>query len=152
MSVQFYVDGMVPQPKGSKRLVTRKNGQQVLLEDAKNLKPWMRAIEAEARKLHAEVGTLDGPLYVVAEFRFPIPKARAHLRRWWKSTAPDLDKLMRGLGDALTQSKLIHDDARIAAVNLWKVETDQWAGVLVTIRKLDHKSPPAVSPALDNLS
>lgn len=150
--IRFHVDGMVPQPKGSKRLVKTKTGQQLLIEDAQKLKPWMRAIEAEASALAARFGTLDGPLMVVAEFRFPVPQARRHLGRWWKTSAPDLDKLMRGLGDALTNSKLIHDDARICALNLWKVETDQWAGVIVTVRTLDKKAPPGVSPSLDNLS
>lgn len=151
-TVQFIVDGLSPQAKGSKTLRKTKDGRQFLAEAAPKLKPWMRMIIKEAAAMQAEVGTLDGPLMVVAEFRFPIAQARRGLRRCWKTSAPDLDKLVRALGDALTQSKLIHDDARICALNVWKVETDQWPGVIVTVRTLDDRSPPKVSQQLDNLS
>ena len=46
---------------------------------------------------------------------------------------PDLDKLLRSTGDALTTSGLIADDARIVAITAEKVETTGWCGAEVHI-------------------
>ena len=46
-----------------------------------------------------------------------------------KATAPDLDKLCRAIGDALTQSGVLRDDALIAewvARKQWARKPDTW--------------------------
>lgn len=82
-----------------------------LFSDNAKLKPW-REVMTEAAK--AAVGDgwepLDGPLVLSALFTMPRPQRP----RWWlPAVKPDLDKLLRALGDSLTDSKVIADDARI---------------------------------------
>jgi Holliday junction resolvase RusA-like endonuclease len=52
-----------------------------------------------------------------------------------KTTAPDLDKLVRSVGDALTEGGLIRDDARICAVHATKSEVQGWSGAVITIEE-----------------
>ena len=66
-----------------------------------------------------------------------MPKSRpaAARRRGWahKTTAPDLDKLLRAVGDSLQAGGLIADDAAIASITATKIETTSWTGAVVTI-------------------
>ena len=50
-----------------------------------------------------------------------------------KTTAPDLDKLIRSTGDALTTSGLIRDDALICSVHASKLEVVGWAGAVIRL-------------------
>ena len=118
-----------PQQQGSKRNV----GGNRFIEANKNLAPW-RA-DAIAR-LQAEWGGCDPitePVSVDVAFAFARPASHYGTGRHLgvlkpsapraKATAPDLDKLCRALGDALTQSGVLRDDALIAE---W-VARKQWA-------------------------
>ena len=52
-----------------------------------------------------------------------------------KATAPDLDKLCRALGDALTQSGVLRDDALIVewvARKQWARKPDTWLRITST--------------------
>ena len=104
-------------------------------------KDWRNAVADAARAVAAIEGKLDGNLQLSVTFRFPMPQSRPKkVRDWgwaWKNTAPDLDKLVRSVGDSLTASGLIRDDARIAAFGqVLKIETDSWCGAVLTLRHL----------------
>ena len=136
--VEFTVLG-VPAPQGSKRHV----GRGVLVESSKALPAWREAVAWAARDAalrHGITAPLDGPLRLIVEFRFPMPKARAKRARdagaAWRTTQPDSDKLVRAVGDALTDSGLIVDDARICEVHATKVETTGWTGASITIETM----------------
>ena len=100
-----------PIPQGS-HSVNRKTGH--LFEANARLKTWRK--EA-AVHLDQYIGTwfgafepYDGPLHVDVTFYLPRGKT---VTRELPSVKPDMDKLQRALGDAMTTSGLIRDDARI---------------------------------------
>ena len=100
-------------PQGSKS-VNRKTGH--LFDANARLKAWRK--EA-AVHLDQYIGTwfgawepLDGPLHV--EVTFYLPRGKT-VTRELPSVKPDLDKLQRALGDVLTISGIIADDARITS-------------------------------------
>lgn len=133
--VEFEVVGS-PAAQGSKRHV----GNGVMVEMGKNHKPWRVAVASAARDAasHDDVpAPLDGPLQLIVSFRFPMPASRPKAARAAgsapKTTAPDLDKLVRSVGDALTESGLIHDDARICSVHATKTEVIGWTGAVIRI-------------------
>lgn len=88
---------------------------------------------------------MDGPLSLDVVFRAPMPASRSKAiraaGRWWKPTAPDLDKLVRSVGDSLTASGLIKDDARIVALRAMKWEVDGWTGATITVREISNSEP-----------
>lgn len=141
LRVEFDIPG-IPQQQGSKRHV----GNGISVEDNKNLKPWRMDAIASARAAH-QGAPLDGALAVTVDFIYPRPKSHyrtgknAHLLRDdapdFKISAPDTDKLERALGDALTQSGIIRDDARIAVWHAQKIYGDR-PETLVTITEATH--------------
>jgi len=132
--VSFHVIG-TPGAQGSKRHV----GGGRMVESSKKVAPWRQDVVAAAR-LALGIGVaapLDGPLALTITFRFPATtswKAADKARGWrWKDRTPDLDKLLRSTGDALTTSGLIADDARIVWIAADKVETTGWCGAAIRI-------------------
>ena len=132
--VSFHVIG-TPGPQGSKRHV----GNGIMRESSAKVAPWRQDVVAAAR-LALGIGVaapLDGPLALTITFRFPATtswKAADKTRGWrWKDRTPDLDKLLRSTGDALTTSGLIADDARIVAISAEKIETTGWTGAAIHI-------------------
>lgn len=96
-----------PAAQGSKRHV----GNGVMVETSKDLPSWRAAVIEYAQKAYAGP-PLDGALELIVVFWFPRPKSAKKGARW-KTTAPDLDKLARGVGDALQIAGTIASDARI---------------------------------------
>jgi Holliday junction resolvase RusA-like endonuclease len=137
--VGFEVVG-TPVQQGSKRHV----GGGRMIEAANGHREWRHAVATEARRVAGSLPDtpLDGPLCLSVRFRFPMPSSRPKRRLRigiaWKTTAPDLDKLVRAVGDALTDSGLIRDDARIGMVIASKVETTDWSGAEIKLHALDE--------------
>jgi len=87
---------------------------------------------------------LGGPVSLRATFTFPRPKHHFGTGKnadrvkdsapGWKTSAPDLDKLVRALGDALT-GVVIRDDALIVDLAVTKIY-GQTPGVVVKVRPL----------------
>lgn len=134
-TVEFEVIG-VPAPQGSKRHV----GNGVMVESSKTLRPWRDSVAAAARDVANSIGDLaplDGPLDLDVTFRFPMPASRPAAVRAVgigpKVTAPDLDKLLRAIGDALEASGLVANDARICSVTAEKFEVTGWTGAIVAL-------------------
>jgi crossover junction endodeoxyribonuclease RusA len=124
MISKFSVEG-VPAPQGSKRHVG--NGR--MIEASKYLPAWRKAIETECRSLFDE--PMDGALEVELWFYLPRPSS---VSREYPSVMPDVDKLVRAVGDGLTQGGAIADDARIVDLHAYKrYSVDGWTGVHVTI-------------------
>lgn len=132
MSVEFFVEG-VPIPQGSKKAFVVK-GRAVLVDDnAKLLKPW-RGVIAKAADLGV---TFDCPVRVEAVFYMPRPKT---VKRRFPSVVPDLDKLMRALGDGMKDGGLIRDDSLIVDEDIKKRYADgRGPGVVVTVREIGEK-------------
>jgi crossover junction endodeoxyribonuclease RusA len=129
--VSFRVLGN-PVAQGSKRHV----GGGVMVEAAKGLRPWREAVAWEARAA-SNGAPLEGPLHLDVAFRFPMPKARNKAAREAgripKVSAPDLDKLVRAVCDALTVAALIVDDRQIVSISAVKFEVTGWTGAEIAL-------------------
>lgn len=129
--ISFTVPG-VPAPQGSK---TRWG-----TEDNPRTKPWRAAvaIAAEGQPM------LDGPLRLEVAFVFPRPKNHYGTGRnagvlkrdvaLFHNTKPDLDKLLRAIGDALT-GLVWRDDSQVAFVQARKIYGEQ-ACAVITVRRI----------------
>ena len=116
----FFVEG-VPAPQGSKRHV----GDGRLIESSRQVGPWRDTVRRAAIEVMADRPPIEGPVYLVQVFALPRPKShygtgrnsgrvkRGSVRR--PPVRPDLDKLARAVGDALT-GVCYRDDAQV--VNL----------------------------------
>lgn len=135
----------IPAPQGSKRHV----GRGVLVESSKAVKPWREAIVWQAREAGLAGKRLDGDIVVLLLFRLPRPRGHygtgrnaGALRKSAPkrpNVKPDLDKLVRAVGDALSSAAVIADDARIVGMTATKVYADA-------------ELPPGVSVGLEVLS
>lgn len=145
--MEFFVPG-IPQAQGSKRHV----GKGRMIEMAKGLAPWREAIAWEAKR-NAHGKKLEGPIW--ARFIFFFPRPKSHYGTGGKSdrlkasaptyhsSPPDVDKLVRAVGDALTTSGVIDDDRKIVEILAAKKYAKYGEpGVLVTLREL----APLLSP------
>ena len=104
-SITLFVEGR-PAPQGSKSY--RGNGR--FSEASKYLPAWRSAIVLAAKQefLRSEsVAMFDEPVKVSITFYIDKPKKPKWL---FPATTPDLDKLVRGVFDSLTQAKVWVDD------------------------------------------
>ena len=149
MTVKFNIIGL-PAPQGSKTRMP--NGAMVegsSTSGRARLRDWRSTVAAVAHQQRQLVEVpFDGPVQVTVDFRFPVPKSRPasyrkHLLtgevQGWKPTKPDLDKLMRALGDGLVQGGLIARDELICSWSAHKIEVAEgdWTGAWVIIEALD---------------
>ena len=110
--IVFEVPG-IPQPQGSARARNVPGrSYPIVFTDNPKLKAWRHTVAKSARVAHRG-DPMTGPVRIVAEFYLPRPKAlrgdRAHVTR------PDTDKLLRGIGDALT-GVVIRDDSQVTQI------------------------------------
>lgn len=133
-----------PAPQGSKRGFVVK-GRVVMAESSAKVKPWRQDVVAAAKIEAAEQGweTPPGPLRV--DITFYLPRPRYHYRTGTRSNElkpnapvfvdkkPDLDKLVRSTGDALTTAGVIRDDAQIACGYVEKRYANGATGAVITI-------------------
>lgn len=129
MIVKFEVEGL-PAPQGSKRHVG--NGR--FIEASKNLPAWRSQIEKTCLELFDQ--PLDGALEIELWFYLPKPSS---VSRVYPTVMPDLDKLVRAVGDGLTKGGAITDDSRIVDLHAYKrYSVDGWTGVCVQISSVDE--------------
>ncbi len=107
-----------PTPQGSKRVF---NGRIVEAQSA-NLKKWRAAIE-EACHPFTEIHL--GPIRLEVDFYLERPKTVKFSERPYPIVAPDLDKLVRGVGDGIGQSgRIWGDDSQIIEISARKFYAD----------------------------
>ena len=137
--IEFEVVGS-PAAQGSKKHV----GGGRMVEMAKGHKPWRDAVAHAARDIANTIddAPLDGALMLTVEFRFPMPTSRRKVvrdaGRCPKISAPDLDKAIRAVGDALQAGGLIRDDARLCEIHASKVEVIGWTGAIIRLAGVDE--------------
>lgn len=126
-----------PFPQGSKRHIG--NGR--MIEASAGLKKWRATITAHAiaETIRAERNggrwPATGPCTLIVTFHFPRPKHHyrtgkyAHLLRdvapREMQVGPDLDKLVRAVGDAMTQGGVVVDDKQISVIRAAKKWTTE---------------------------
>lgn len=106
-----------PGPQGSKRYV----GNGLMVESSKLVKPWREAVKwAVLDSMPHQGFCFHGPIAVMMTFTLRKPKSAPKNRKAYPDKAPDADKLARSTNDALTQSGIIEDDARIVLLHVCK--------------------------------
>lgn len=140
-SLTFFIPGTA-KPQGSKTMF---NGHMV--EANTGLRDWRTVITLYARqaKGRSQGWPAAGPVAITADFHFKRPKSHYGTGRntgkvkknapRYVTATPDLDKLMRALGDGLVDAGVLVDDSVIVREHLLKMYHDE-PGVLVTIQKI----------------
>ncbi len=109
-----------PTPQGSKRVF---NGRIVEAQSA-NLKKWRAAIE-EACQPYANQNIHLGPIRLEVDFFLERPKTVKVKDRPLPIVPPDLDKLIRAVGDGIGQSGAIWaDDSQLVEILARKFYAD----------------------------
>jgi hypothetical protein len=157
-SFGFRVYG-IPAPQGSKIPgVSSKTGKLFVREQSsKTLTPWRQDVKAAAqvaRGLPAGaagpdelvgadsvanvIPTMTGPVVLVIDLWVPRPASVKPAKRPYPVVAPDLDKYVRGIGDALKQAGVYADDAQVIGIKATKryADDDQQAGAWITISQV----------------
>lgn len=120
--IEFVVYG-IPGPQGSKSFkgLSKKTGKGIMVESSAKVKPWREAVKWAAVESKNGAAPLDGPLVARMVFTLPKPKSAPKKRKTYPDRKPDVSKLARSTEDALTDARLIADDARIVGYSrLWK--------------------------------
>ena len=129
--LSFFVPGKAA-AQGSKRHV----GRGVMVEMSKDLPAWRTAVANAARTAHQGRPPIDGPVAVALTVY--LAKPRTTKFKTYPAGPPDADKLSRSVGDSLTASGVIRDDARIVHWDAWKrwATDDTPPGAWITITEL----------------
>lgn len=101
-----------PAPQGSKRHV----GRGVMVESSKKIRPWREDVVTAARAAmdnDPDFVRFEGPVIGRMIFCFDRPASVKRSKRAYPSIPPDLDKLARGVCDALKSAGIWRDDALI---------------------------------------
>lgn len=108
-----------PAPQGSKKVVRGR-----LIEASKKLKPWRAAIE-KACQPYADQNIYLGPIKLEVDFFLPRPPSIKMTKRPLPIVPPDLDKLLRAVGDGIGQSGMIWgDDSQVVEIYARKFYAD----------------------------
>lgn len=114
--VEFFVPG-IPQPQGSKRGFVSANGKVSLVEASAGVKPWRSDVKVFAAEAMRDRTLLTGPVYLHCDFIMKRPLSTPKTKPTPPATKkPDLDKLLRAIGDAL-KGTVYAEDSLI--VEIW---------------------------------
>jgi Holliday junction resolvase RusA-like endonuclease len=129
--VSFSITGD-PASQGSHAIM---NGRIVQVNSKKH-KAWRTAIVNEViATLPADWEPIDGPCELIVMFYLPKP---ATVKRSAPSVAPDLDKLVRSVGDALAIAGVYTDDSRITRISARKLYAQGIEpGASIVVKALD---------------
>lgn len=127
-SYGFRVYG-IPAPQGSKNSgVSSKTGKSFVYEqNSAALGKWRDAIVKAARTAKADAPAMTGPVRLVVHFWLPRPPSVPPSKRQMPHVKPDLDKLVRAVGDALETAEVFENDSQIVnivAMKAYAVEED----------------------------
>jgi Holliday junction resolvase RusA-like endonuclease len=126
-TIAFHVDG-TPAPQGSKRAYVPRGGSRAVVVDdtPKPLRAWRQAVTYAAREARGDRPPMLGPVRV--EVAFWLRRPASHYRTGARSdelrdsaprvpaNGPDIDKLVRGVLDALTDAGVFEDDRQVQAL------------------------------------
>lgn len=99
-------------------------------------KAWRKAIVQEAiATLPDDWQPIDEPCELIVNFYMPKP---ASVKRSLPTVSPDLDKLIRAVGDSLTDSGIVIDDSRIVRISARKLYAEGIEpGATILVRTFD---------------
>jgi Holliday junction resolvase RusA-like endonuclease len=122
-----------PASQGSHAIM---NGRIVQVNSKKH-KAWRTAIvQACIESLPADWVPLDEPVELIVNFYMSKP---ASVKRSLPSVSPDLDKLIRSVGDALAIGGVYADDSRIVRISARKLYAQGIEpGATIEVRAIRH--------------
>ena len=135
MEITFDVLGR-PAPQGSKKSI----GNNRFVEASKFLPAWRKAVRGAAEFAVSVNGwaRTSGPVELEVMFYLERPSTVTVTKRPHPIVPPDVDKLIRGVGDALT-GVVYDDDSQIIRVLAWKVYADaREPGCFVRVSELSQ--------------
>lgn len=120
-----------PITQGSMRAFSRGGRTIVTHDKGPALNYWRSTVTLFARRAWGGRPPIDGPVSLTLTFRLPRPPSHLGTGRnagTVKASSPalphaglDLDKLVRAVGDALTQARIYKDDSRVCQTSTEKV-------------------------------
>lgn len=115
-----------PAPQGSKRyLGTTKMGRGIVVETSNKTAPWRSDIIGACQRYRVDnpdaMFPMTGALVCRMNFNFWRPKSVTRAKRPFMVTAPDLDKLARGVLDPLQVAGIISNDSQVVSMTVEKV-------------------------------
>jgi Holliday junction resolvase RusA-like endonuclease len=121
-----------PASQGSHAIM---HGRIVQVNSSKH-KAWRKAIVQEAiATLPDDWQPINEPCELIVNFYLPKPKT---VDRQLPSVSPDLDKLIRAVGDSLTDSGVVIDDSRIVRISARKLYAEGIApGATIQVKTLN---------------
>ena len=126
MTLTFDVFGR-PAPQGSKRFIghSPKQGGR-FIEASKYLPAWRKAVTDAASDalLRDMMSRIDGPVELEVMFFLERPATISVKQRPWPIKPPDIDKLVRGVCDAVTDAGVWGDDGQVVKLTAWKSYAD----------------------------
>lgn len=131
MSLSFTVEGR-PAPQGSKRSI----GNNRFVEASKFLPAWRKAVTLQARAAvqAQQWQQFAGPVELYVVFYLERPKSVSSSKRPLPIKPPDIDKLVRGVADSLSDAEVWVDDAQVVKLVARKAYADEMRpGVYVEI-------------------
>ncbi len=132
--IQFFVPG-IPQPQGSKRGFVSANGKVSLVESAAGVKPWRSDVKVFAAEAMLSSLLLTGPVFLHCDFIMKRPVSTPKTKPTPPATKkPDLDKLLRAIGDALKGTVYAEDSLIIEMVGTKRIaEEGEQPGVHINV-------------------
>lgn len=136
-----------PAPQGSKRSI----GNNRFIESSKHLPAWRAAVLNAAIKSAQthQWQTLTGPVELEVTFYLERPATVSAAKRPEPTTPPDLDKLIRGVADSLTNAEIYTDDSQIIKTIAIKRYADvRDPGCFIIVRHATLTSQLDIEPSL----
>ena len=129
--VSFSISGD-PASQGSHAIMQGR----IVQVNSKKHKAWRTAIVNEViATLPADWEPIDGPCELIVNFYLSKPVS---VKRSSPSVAPDLDKLVRSVGDALAIAGVYTDDSRITRISARKLYAQGIEpGATITVKTLN---------------
>jgi crossover junction endodeoxyribonuclease RusA len=135
MEISFDVLGR-PAPQGSKKSI----GNNRFVEASKFLPAWRNAVRLAAEHAVTVNGwtRVAGPVELEILFYLDRPSTISSVKRPYPTVPPDIDKLIRGVGDSLT-GVIYDDDSQIIRVLAWKTYADnREPGAFIRVNELSQ--------------
>ncbi len=136
MTAELWVRALgTPAPQGSHHHV----GRGVVVDSSKTLPAWRKAVTAAAQSAMLAAGWVTLTDAVALDVTFLIARPRT-VRRAEPTVPPDVDKLIRGCCDALTDARVWADDALVLDVHARKTyaQPGDKPGALIRVRAMSQ--------------
>lgn len=122
--LDFFVPG-IPQPQGSKRGFVTATGKVNMVESAAGVRPWRSDVKVFASDAMSGHSLLTGPVFLHCDFVMKRPLSTPKTKPTPPATKkPDLDKLLRAIGDALKGTVYAEDSLIVEMVGTKRIAED----------------------------